>query len=133
VTVGTSLPHRPIVPPMSAPRLILPALVYAAILGFSSVPGNTYADLGLPGWLSYVGHAVEYTALGAALRWALTGARAPAAATVLVGALLGAADELFQSTVPGRETSLVDLAVDVAAVAVGAWVAGRVRSADRSG
>lgn len=103
----------------------MPAVVYATVLAVSSVPGDRL-DTGLPAWTSYVGHAVEYGALGATLRWAADGARRPALLTVAVGALCGALDELWQSTVAGRHSSLVDLAVDVAAVTVAAIVTGRV-------
>ena len=44
---------------------------------------------------------------------------------VAVRAVCGALDELWQSTVPGREPSLLDLGVDTAAVAVAAIVVGR--------
>ncbi len=100
------------------------------ILGLSSVPSDRLEPLGLAPWLSYVGHAVEYGALGASLRWAAHRLRRPVAVVVAIGAVCGALDELWQSTVPGRDPSLLDLGVDVtavalAAVAVGRWMTGR--------
>lgn len=112
--------------PSRASRLVLPALIYAAIVGLSSVPGARFEPLGLAGWLSYVAHALEYTMLGAALRWAVDGVRAPLGLTVWVGVLLAAGDEWWQSTVPGRHPSLVDLTVDLVAITVVAVVVGRV-------
>ena len=113
---------------VSRSRILLPAVVYAAILAFSSVPADAIDDLGLPGALSYVGHAVEYGALGATLAWAMgagwaerRGVLATAATVAVVVLVLGGIDELYQSTVPGRDTSLVDLTVDVVAAGLAAW------------
>lgn len=107
-------------PSLRPSRLLLPAAVYAAILVLSSVPGSEYEQLQLPAELSYLAHALEYGALGAALRWSLDGVRWPLALTVGLGALLGAGDEALQSTVPGRDPALLDLAVDVTAVVLAA-------------
>ena len=106
-------------------RWVAPLVVYAVILGLSSVSSDRLEPLGFAAWMSYVGHAVEYGALGAALRWAAVGWRRPVAAVIAIGAVCGALDELWQSTVPGRDPSLLDLGVDVAAVAVAAVVAVR--------
>lgn len=106
-------------------RLVLPGLVYAAILGLSSLPASTFAPVPWVAALSWVAHAIEYGALGAALWWALPGTLRRPRFLVSVGAVLGASDELWQSTVPGRHSSLADLAVDVVAVGVGAWIAAR--------
>jgi VanZ family protein len=119
---------------VSRSRWLLPVAVYAAILALSTVPASSIEGLGLPGWLSYLGHALEYGALGASLAWAGIGRWGPGpprlAATVgfVVGVvvILGGVDELYQSTIPGRDTSVVDLAVDVAAAGIAAWVAAGV-------
>ena len=70
-------------------RWLAPVLVYAGILGMSSLPGSRLEPLGLASWMAYVGHATEYGTLGAALAWAAAGtgwARRSRAATVgLVG------------------------------------------------
>lgn len=111
--------------PLAPVRLVLPALVWAGILALSSIPGSRFEPLGVAGWLSYVAHALEYAVLGAALRWSVDGVRAPSTVTVVVGLVLAAGDEWWQSTVPGRHPSLVDLAVDLAAITVAAVVVGR--------
>lgn len=119
-------------------RLLLPAVVYALILALSSVPGSSINPLGLPAVFSYLGHAIEYGLLGAALAWALIAPgvgpdRQPdrerdltriVVVVAVVVAILGGIDELYQGTVPGRETSLVDLAVDVVAACVAATIVG---------
>lgn len=112
-------------PAMRPSRLLLPVAVYAVILGLSSVPASEYEQLQLPAGLSYLAHALEYGALGAALRWSLDGTRWPSALTVGLGALLGVGDEALQSTVPGRDPALLDLVVDVAAVGLAAVVLAR--------
>lgn len=129
-------------------RLLLPAVVYALILALSSVPGSSVNPLGLPEVFSYLGHAIEYGLLGGALTWALTDATATTDRTgadadrtgrdaarillvvaVVVG-MLGGVDELYQGTVPGRETSLLDLGVDIIAAALASTVVSR-RMAER--
>ena len=121
-------------------RWLAPVLVYAGILGMSSLPGSRLEPLGLASWVAYVGHATEYGTLGAALAWAAAGTgwarRSRAATVVLVGLGGGALDELYQSTVPGRTPSLLDLTVDVVAVTLAAglvtqWVRRRERGGAR--
>lgn len=106
-------------------RWWVPAAWYAVILGVSSVPGSSFEPLGLAAWLSYVAHAVVYGVLGAALWWAWPG-RPRVLVLLAVGVALGALDELWQSTVPGRQPSLLDLAVDGLAVGIVAFLAPRV-------
>lgn len=106
-------------------RLLLPAAVYAAIIGLSSVPAGDLA--GFPPALSYVGHALEYAALGAALRWALDGTRQATALTTGVILALAGLDEAYQSTVPGRDPSVLDWAVDLLAATVAAIIIGSSR------
>lgn len=120
-------------PGVNTTRLLLPALVYGAILFLSSLSADQLSDRfgDLPDWLDYVGHAVEYAVLGTSLRWALTGTRRAFSVTVLLGTVLAAGDELFQSTVPGRDPSVWDLTVDVIALSVAAWGTARLR--DRHG
>lgn len=120
----------PIDTPPATRRWVLPAVVYAGILVVSSIGGERLDAAGLPDWVAYLGHAVEYGVLGAALRWAAGGLRRPVLVTVVLGAAAGALDEAWQSTVPGRDPSLVDLGVDVVAVTtvavlLGRWAAGR--------
>lgn len=103
----------------------MPAAVYAGILVLSSIPGDQFPDTGLPGWVSYVAHAVEYGVLGASLRWALGRIPRPVVVVLIAASLLGAIDEAYQSTVPGREPSAIDWLVDVGAGTIGAILAGR--------
>ena len=122
-------------------RLLLPAVVYALILALSSIPGSSIDQLGFPAMLSYLGHAIEYGLLGGALAWALMDANAAAGSqdeglgrilivVVVVVAMLGGVDELYQGTISGRETSLVDLGVDVVAASIACVVTSR-RMAER--
>jgi VanZ family protein len=61
-------------------------------------------------------HAAYFGSL-TALLWMAGGARA-VLGPVLIAAGVGLADELHQATLPGREASLADFTVDVAAAAV---------------
>lgn len=108
-----------------ARRLWLPAAWYAVVLGLSSIPGSSFEPLGMAAWMSYVAHAVLYGVLGAALWWAWPGRRR-VLVLLAVGVALGALDELWQSTVPGRQPSLLDLAVDGLAVGLVSLLAPRV-------
>jgi len=121
-------------------RYWLPAILYVGgIFSLSSVRGPD-----LPGGFRHmdkIAHLLEYSLLGLllgrAIRFTLSGrSRTMAAsATVLLGALVGLADELYQRRVPGRSSDVRDWVVDVLAV-TGAvlftqWVTTRVlRSRD---
>lgn len=106
---------------MTLTRLWLPAVVYAGILVVSGRSSDELPDL--PAWTSYAGHFGEYAMLAASLRWAVDGVRRPAAVVLGAVAVLAAIDETFQSTVPGRDPSVLDGTVDLlaAAIVVGAW------------
>jgi VanZ family protein len=122
-------------------RYWLPAILYVGgIFSLSSVRGPD-----LPGGfrqLDKLAHLLEYSLLGLllgrAIRFTMSGrSRAAAAvATVMLGALVGLADELYQRRIPGRTSDVRDWIVDVAAV-TGAvlftqWVTTRVlRARDR--
>jgi VanZ family protein len=72
-------------------------------------------------------HALEYGVLAWLMSRALRPARTPSALVavlfvVAVGALIGAADELFQGTVPGRVTDLYDWVADVVGLLLAASV-----------
>lgn len=118
--------------PPAAPsrwRLLVPALWWAVILCLSSIPQARFAPFALPAWTSVIAHFVEYGVLGATLRWALPRSiRRPVLTTVLVGLALGVLDELWQSAVPGRHPSVVDLAVDLVALALAAGLTPPVAS-----
>ncbi|MDP9022906.1 MAG: VanZ family protein [Actinomycetota bacterium] len=99
-------------------RLILPAAVYAVIIGLSSLPADAFPET--PTGLGLLAHAAEYAALGASLRWALANIRPATAVTVVVVLLLAGVDEAFQSLRPGRTPEAIDYAIDVAAATLAA-------------
>jgi VanZ family protein len=98
----------------------LPVLAWAGVIfAFSSVPD---LGTGLGGWdlvLRKLAHAAEYAFLGLLLTRA---ARSPILAVAL-GVLYAVSDELHQLTVPGREGSPLDVAIDAVGVTLGvlAW------------
>ncbi len=115
-------------------RYWLPAVVYVALIfSVSSIHG---ADLpgGIP-HLDKVAHLLEYSLLGLllgrAIRFTLAGRGQTAAvvSTILLGAAIGVADELYQRHVQGRSSDIRDWMVDVAAVAAAVlltqWVSTR--------
>lgn len=107
---------------MTASRLLVPALWYAGILALSSLPAATFEPIPWVSGLSYLAHAVLYGVLGAALWWALRPLPRVVIVVAVVGLCLGAADEWLQSTVPGRDASLLDLLVDITAATLAATV-----------
>jgi len=89
-------------------------------------PPGAILSLGIPdGWL----HLAEYAWLG----WLLSDLAATGAGgrrwlalvllPTLVGTLYGASDEWHQSFVPGRDSSLADLGMDV----LGSWLGATIR------
>ena len=99
-------------------RLLAPAVVYLGILTLSSLPSDDLSML--PSGLSWLGHAIEYAVLGAALRWALDDRSAATVITIVAVFALAGIDEAYQSTVPGRDPSALDWLVDVVAAAASA-------------
>ncbi|MBI2914848.1 MAG: VanZ family protein [Firmicutes bacterium] len=91
-----------------------PALVYAGFIAFgSSLPGGT-VETRVP---DFVLHGLEYMGLGVlthlGFRWGLGHTEARSALlAVLVSTVYGVSDEIHQSFVPGRESSLLDLLAD---------------------
>jgi VanZ family protein len=91
--------------------------------------------------LDKVAHAIEYGILGALLSWAAEGGAGPGAAgrrgrialSALLGLGVGAADETYQRRVPGRESSLADLAADLIGAGVGAFLRERAGARARLG
>jgi VanZ family protein len=70
-----------------------------------------------------VAHAIEYGILGGLTAWAVPAgwpSRQRIVAAIAVGLGVGAADEAYQRTVPGRESSAADLAADLAGATLGA-------------
>lgn len=133
----TRLPERG----RSGRRLLLawgPVVAFeCAVLFASSRPG-----LNAPGGLDHLdkgAHFLEYATLGALLYRGLrlSGASPSRAIAIAFGAaaLLGAGDERLQAEIPGRDSSVLDWAADVAgglAGAVGwAWLERRRRRGPR--
>lgn len=108
----------------------------ALIFGLSSIPGLSTEDVDLPRWFDKVVHAVEYAVLAVLIyRGFGYGQAVPRRTTVLIaaatGAGLAALDELYQGTVPGRYSSVMDFAADMVGVLAGtllAVVRQRIRS-----
>jgi VanZ family protein len=101
----------------------LPVFLYVgAIFGLSTIRGG-----GTP-WLfphmDKLMHLLEYSLfgllLGRAVRFTLYGSRrfVAAAATLALGATVGALDELYQAHVPTRNSSVADWLTDVAAIGI---------------
>jgi hypothetical protein len=115
-------------------RLLLPLVYMAGLLLLSSIPGNqTESPEGpvgqlfqwiTPGWQNLL-HVPLYAGLAASWLWAL--ARHPMhgltrlSVALLVTLLWAALDETYQISVPGRYSSLTDMALNAlgACLAVG--------------
>lgn len=97
------------------------------IFGLSSIPGFSTEDVDLPRWFDKVVHGIEYAILAVLIyRGFGYGQIRPRWTTVLIavatGAGLAALDELYQSTVPGRDPSAFDFAADAVGVLAGTLV-----------
>jgi VanZ family protein len=112
---------------LDTPRLLvnfwLPVLVYVGIIFSLSAQANLRPPV--PFTMSdKVLHLLEYGALGFLLARALTAtlrALSPlgiALVALSIGIAIGTADECFQATVPGRDSSALDLAADTAGLAI---------------
>ena len=107
---------------------ILVGAYLALIFGVSSIPQNPLSHTCFK-VSDKLAHMAEYTGFGLLLtvaarstlrrvpRWLLM------VGVVLIGAAVGALDELYQTTVPGRERELLDWVADVAGVLVGSCAA----------
>ncbi|HUP66346.1 MAG TPA: VanZ family protein [Thermoanaerobaculia bacterium] len=116
---------------------VLPALLYLAFIwGMSGLHATELSNVDFDDRLAHFG---EYGLLALLLVFALTAfdpERVHARSLLLAGAISigwGALDEIHQSWVPGRDSSVKDFAFDalgtVAALAATAWLARRQRSA----
>lgn len=109
-----------------------PVLIwYALILAASSVSGDGLSRFPFEPPDKLV-HAGEYAILGLLLvRQRVVRPSASTVRTVLgaviVVAVLGAIDEIYQGFVPARTPSVADWIADVSGAAVGAWFATRLR------
>ncbi len=112
----------------------LPVLVLEALVLFLSSRSHVPLPRTIP-YLDKAAHFVEYALLGWLLRRAfvmtLRHDRGATAAAIVLAAVLGAGDELFQSTVAGRDSSPWDWLADSWGAIVGvalAWWTARSRA-----
>lgn len=106
-------------------------LWYVLILSVSSISGERLNDVAIDVPDKLV-HAVEYGVLGfLVVRQRFLVSARPVLRAVLgavaVVAVLGAIDEIYQSFIPLRTTSVGDWVADVLGAAAGAWIATRFR------
>lgn len=99
----------------------LPVLAYIGLIfSLSSIKGNDLPG-GFPN-MDKIAHLLEYSLLGLllgrAIRFTLTGRGrlAAAVATIVVGAMVGFADEMYQRGVPQRHSDIRDWVADVLAL-----------------
>jgi VanZ family protein len=121
-------PFRPSPLPSGDRRILaawLPVLLLEALVLFLSSRPHLSLPSAIP-HLDKAAHFTEYALLGCLLRRALAmtlpGGRGATIVAIFLVALLGAGDELFQSTVPGRESSPMDWLGDLLGGATGAVV-----------
>jgi VanZ family protein len=105
-------------------RYWLPALAYVALIfTLSSIPGLR-SPLRFPNSDKLM-HVCEYGILGLVLVRALRtipgvgGVMAASVLALVIGSTVGAADEIFQRGVPGRESTPYDWAADTLGLAIG--------------
>jgi hypothetical protein len=94
----------------------IPAAIWAAVLFFVSQQPTLGVDLS--GGLDNVAHFAAYLVMGMHLA-AGRGTPVRIGRTIFYGAAYGFLDELHQSFVPGRDSSLWDLMADTLGVTVG--------------
>jgi len=106
----------------------LPPAAYVGLqFGLSSIHGNDIPG-GFPN-MDKIAHLLEYSLLGLllgrAIRFTFAGRGQTVAsiATILLGASVGVADELYQRHVPGRTCDIRDWIVDVSAVSLSLLIA----------
>ena len=113
----------------------VPVLVLEALVLFLSSRPHLALPSTIPN-LDKVAHFAEYAVLGWLLRRALSmtfpGGRGATAVAIVLVALLGAGDELFQGTVPGRNSDPRDWLSDLLGGTTGAVVA-QFRNRRRAG
>lgn len=99
----------------------LPAAVWiGAILSVSSLPKLNIGPPLFPG-CDKIAHLIEYFVLGVSLRfWAMgRGISGHGPWVILGGVVFGAADELHQRFIPGRQMSLDDFVADAVGFTLG--------------
>jgi VanZ family protein len=96
----------------------------AVIFGLSSIPGITLDGPELPGGIDKVAHFFEYAILAFVLHRGLSyrnerGGLLMIIVVVSCGLAIAVLDELYQSLIPGRESSVADIISDIAGIAAG--------------
>lgn len=99
----------------------LAGLYYVALLSLSSIPGPELPQANLPG-LDKLVHVGVYAGLG----WILGGIGWPWPGLLFFGAMAGAADEIYQLSIPGRQASVWDWLADTLGVGAGLWLRARL-------
>lgn len=113
-------------------RFWLPVLVYLAGIFTLSAQPHLRAPIEFPD-SDKLYHLMEYGGLGWLLARAFHDALPGkpwwrrALIAIGVGIVIAACDELFQSTVPGRESSVFDALADTLGVATAQWLYRRIR------
>ncbi len=105
----------------------LPVLLYVCLIFALSSQSNLKPPLDFA-YSDKLAHALEYAILGlllaravraaAMLEWPLTAALL----ALSLGMIVGVADELFQSAIPGRDSSAFDFMADAVGLALGQLV-----------
>jgi VanZ family protein len=111
------------------PSLLMMALIFTA----SGTPGSELPHYGI--WdfsLKKAAHVLGYALLGASFMHGLTHRgysrrRLMLLATVMAG-LYAMSDEFHQSFTPDRTSSWMDVGIDTAGAALGAWIWARIKS-----
>ena len=107
----------------------LPVLVYLAVIFILSAQPNLQPPFQFE-YSDKVCHLIEYGGLGVLVTRALrigsqlSWPAAVAGAAIALCALTGVADELFQRSVPGRESSVFDWMADAAGASLGSALYG---------
>jgi VanZ family protein len=97
-----------------------PAGIWAAVLFLLSSTSSLSGPSPIP-FSDKIAHLILYTVLGATLAWGRVSGRSrlPHVLFVGIGMLYGLSDEWHQSFVPGRDSSVGDLAADIAGLVLG--------------
>jgi VanZ family protein len=110
-------------------RRWLPLIVWIVmIFGLSSIPGLSSDDLRFPTGFDKIVHFIEYAIFamlyyrglsygGVRIRWSIV------IIVILSGIAFAALDEMYQSYIPRRDSSLYDLVMDSAGVVAGTLAA----------
>jgi VanZ family protein len=110
-------------------RRWLPLIAWIVIIfGLSSIPGFSPDDVRLPSVSANVVHFIEYAVFamlyyrglsygGVRIRWSIV------IIVITSGIAVAALDEMYQSYIPRRDSSVYDLVMDSAGVVTGTLVA----------